>query len=576
VSFIVGLSVLVMAAPRAMQRSVSSRRASQAEQSRGAQLKLSHAELLLSFEPNLGQTERQVKFLSRGNGYKLFLTADEAVLLLKKFRANQETRNPKLGAGQPDDLTLHSTMLTQNFSPIGEKEQPDDQAVLAMRLVGANRSAVVTGLADLPGTSNYFIGNDPKNWHTNVPNYAKVRYENIYSGIDLVYYGNQSHLEYDFVVAPGADPGRIKLAFEAQWQGQPKLHRLKLDDNGDLVIDVDRREVRFRKPFVYQPTPETGVQTPIEGRYVLGADNRIGFEVGQYDRSKLLVIDPVLLYSTYLGGNGYDQGFGVAVDGSGNIVVAGTTASTNFPTGNAFQSQNAGGQDVFITKFNSSGTSLIYSTYLGGRNSENCEGMTLDSSGNAYVTGFTNSPNYPTKNAIQAKKGVQNVFLSKLDPTGNLVSSTYFGGSGFDEAFGIAVDSSGVYVVGNTTSTNYPTKNAFQPQLASGGVDAFLTKFTTDGASVVYSTYLGGAGGGSQAYAVAVDSSQSAYVTGQTHSPSFPLMNPFQSQNANKAGLSFSRNSLPPAMLWFIQPIWAAQVPSQPAVLLWIARAMPM
>jgi hypothetical protein len=162
-----------------------------------------------------------VKFLSRGNGYKLFLTADEAVLLLKKFRANQETRNPKLRAGQPDDLTLHSTMLTQNFSPIGEKEQPDDQAVLAMRLVGANRSAVVTGLADLPGTSNYFIGNDPKNWHTNVPNYAKVRYENIYSGIDLVYYGNQSHLEYDFVVAPGADPGRIKLAFEAQCRGNP-------------------------------------------------------------------------------------------------------------------------------------------------------------------------------------------------------------------------------------------------------------------------------------------------------------------------------------------------------------------
>jgi uncharacterized repeat protein (TIGR03803 family) len=537
VSFILGLSVLVMGAPRAkIQQAADSGTANQREKSTGTQLRVSHAELPLSFEPNLGQTERQVKFLSRGNGYKLFLTADGAVLLLQQSGANQEIRNPKLGAGQADDLTFHSSIITQNFSPVSEPGQPGDQAVLAMRLVGANRRVEVTGLAELPGRSNYFIGNDPTNWHTNVPNYAKVRYKNVYPGIDLVYYGNQTQLEYDFVVAPGVNARRINLVFEAQSQLQAKLHRPRIDDNGDLVIDVDGREVRFRKPFVYQPASAPGVQTPVAARYVLRANNKIGFEVGHYDRSKLLVIDPVLSYSTYLGGNDYDQGFGVAVDASGNIVVAGTTASTNFPTANAFQSQNGGGQDVFVTKFNPSGTSLIYSTYLGGHADDNCEALALDSSGNAYVTGFTSSGNFPTKNAIQSKRtGGQNVFLSQFDPSGNLLFSTFYGGSGIDQAYGIAWDPSGVYIAGYTTSTNFPTVNAFQSTIPSSA-SAFLTKFATNGSSVIYSTYLGGAGGGATAYALAVDSSESPYVTGETGSPSFPLMNPFQSTKASASG----------------------------------------
>jgi uncharacterized repeat protein (TIGR03803 family) len=534
-SFTIGLSVVVLAAPGAAQRSASSGRASQTEESRAAQLRVNHAELPLSFEANLGQTERQVKFLSRGKDYELFLTADQAVLLLKKTGANPEIRSPKLGPGQPEDLSLRSRLITGDFLPAREQEQPGDQAMLAMRLVGSNRRAAVTGLAELPGTSNYFIGNDPKNWHTNVPNYAKVRYESIYPGIDLVYYGNQSQLEYDFVVTPGVDPGRIKLAFEAQSRTQTKLQP-RLDDDGDLVIGVDGQEVRFRKPFVYQPTSEPGVRTPIAGRYVLRAHNQIGFELGQYDRSKLLVIDPVLAYSTYLGGSGFDSGFGVAIDASGNIVVAGTTASTNFPTANAFQSQNGGSQDVFVTKFNPSGTSLIYSTYIGGHADDNCENLALDSSGNAYVTGFTASGNFPVKNAIQGKRtGGQNVFLTELDPNGNLLFSTYYGGSGIDQAYGLAVDSSGVYIAGSTTSANFPTQNAFQAHLASAE-DSFLAKFAPGGSSVIYSTYLGGAGGGSIAYAVTVDSSQSPYVTGQTGSPSFPLLNAFQPQKASPSG----------------------------------------
>jgi uncharacterized repeat protein (TIGR03803 family) len=529
-SLVLGMSACVMAEHIATQPAVDSGKAIQAEKGKGAQLKASQARLPLSFEPNLGQTERQVKFVSRGNGYKVFLTADQAVLVLKKSGARQS------GAEHSIDLTLHPANLTGGFLPAITQEQPGAQAELAMRLVGANRNAEVTGFSELPGTINYFMGNDPSNWHTNVPTYEKVRYKNIYPGVDLVYYGNQSHLEYDFIVAPNVDPAGIKLVFSAQVQTDSTLRQPRIDRSGDLVIDVDGREVRFNKPFVYQTSAKPGVQTPVAARYVLRANHQIGFEVGPYDRSKQLVIDPVLAYSTYLGGNDYDSGFGVAVDASGNILVAGTTASTNFPTANAFQSQNNGSEDIFVTKFNPAGNSVIYSTYIGGHGDDNCEALTLDASGNAYVTGFTASGTFPTKNPIQAKRtGGQNVFLSKLDPSGNLLFSTYYGGSGIDQAYGVVVDSSGVYLAGTTTSANFPTLNAFQ-SLRPSPTSAFLAKFATDGSAVIYSTFLGGAGGGTIAYALAVDASQSAYVTGQTGSASFPLLTPFQSQKKSPQG----------------------------------------
>ena len=520
-SFTIGLAMISVAAPRAAQRPAGGPGATAAEKTSNAQLRVSRAELPLSFEPNVGQTDGQAKFLSRGRGYELFLTDDEALLVLKKSRTGQQIRNPKL------------SILTQNFSSGSEKEQPEDQAVVAMRLVGASRGAEVTGLAELPGTSNYFIGSDPANWHTNVPNYGKVRYQNIYPGIDLIYYGNQSQLEYDFVIARGVDPRRINLSFESK--SPSTLYRARISHDGDLVIDVKGQEVRFRKPFVYQTAPD-GAKIPIAARYVLRANNKIGFKVGRYDRRKQLVIDPILTYSTYLGGNDYDSGFGVAVDASGNIVIAGTTSSTNFPSANAFQSQVSGSEDIFVTKFNPSGTSLIYSTYLGGPGDDNCEGMTLDSTGNAYVTGFTASNGFPVKNPIQSKRtGGQNVFLSEFDPNGLLLFSTFYGGSGIDQAYGIATDSSGVYLAGSTTSANFPTLNAYQSKIPSP-TSAFLAKFAPGGTSVIYSTFLGGAGGGSIAYALAVDSSQSAYVAGQTGSPSFPLLNPFQSQKKSPAG----------------------------------------
>jgi uncharacterized repeat protein (TIGR03803 family) len=501
-SFLLGLSLIViMAGLRIAKQSATVGKVSQAGARRSAQPKVSLTQLPLSFEPNLGQTDPKVKFLSRGSGYKLFLTADEAVLAFK---------NTKQSNG-----SAHAKLTTAD-------------AVLAMRLVGANRGAAAVGSAKYPGASNYFVGSDPSKWHTNIPNFAKVQYENIYPGVDLVYYGNQSRLEYDFVVASGADPGQINLAFDGRWEGQAKSPRPTIEQ-GDLLLEVNGREVRFHKPVIYQPAGKLRSQTPVEGKYVLRAENQVGFEVGNYDHSKPLVIDPVLSYSSYLGGSDFDQAYGLAIDASGNIIVAGTTLSTNFPTANPFQAQDNGNYDVFVTKFDPSASSLIYSTYLGGSNVDFCEGVALSASGNAYIAGYTGSNNFPTINAVQTKlAGSQNVFLSQLDPNGNLISSTYYGGSKTDNAYGIAVDSSGVYVVGNTNSSNYPTVNAFQPKIASTQ-DAFLTKFATSGSSVLYSTFLGGAGGVSYAWAVTVDSSESAYVAGQTHSLSFPTVNPFQS-----------------------------------------------
>jgi hypothetical protein len=543
-SFIVALLVVGMRGPANVPHTANSATAAQTHDSVGARLRVRRAELPLNFEPNVGQADPQVKFLARGNGYRVSLTADEAVLVLKKTAS--APKNAKLRSGQSSDRTLRSKILTGRFPSRSNPERPEDYTALAMRLVGANPRAEVTGFDKLASSSNYFMGGGPADWHTQVPNFGKVRYQDIYRGVDLVYYGNENHLEYDFVVAPGADPGLIRLAFTAKAKEYQKAYQPRLDSNGDLVIDAEGREVRFRKPFVYQTTSQTGVRTPIESRYVRKADNQLGFELGPYDHSQTLVIDPVLTYSTYLGGNGVDEGYGVSVDVSGNIIVAGTTASTNFPTSNAYQGTYGGNPyDVFVTKFDPTGTTLMYSTYLGGTSYDYGEALALDSGGNAYVTGYTHSNNFPTLNALPGfstrPQSDQSIFVSKLDPAGALVFSTYFGGhqnpaTNDDEAFGIAVDATGVYFAGNTTSGNYPTTSGAFQQTPPAIDDAFLTKLSLDGTMVLYSTYLGGPSGSTQAWSVAVDSAQSAYLVGQTKAIDFPTKNPYQATNFTPAG----------------------------------------
>jgi Beta-propeller repeat len=472
-----------------------------------AQIRASYGELPLSFEANQGQTDAQVKFFSRGSGYTLFLTGDEALLSLTREEARIKPNDEAL----PASLQLRSTVFLTTRS------------VLRMKLVRASPAAKVTGEDQLPGLSNYFIGNDPKKWRRNVPNYAKVKYERIYPGIDLVYYGNQRHLEYEFLVGPAADPHRIE--FEVRG-----ARRITRGPDGELVLQTAVGEVRWSNPIVYQE--QGGTRQQIAAQYVIKHKSRVGFEIGDYDLGRPLFIDP-LIYSTFLGGSGNDQGFGVAVDGSGNAYVTGETNSTNFPTTNPLQPANAGGVDAFVTKLNPTGSALVYSTYLGGSGFDQGEGIAVDSSGNAYVVGATNSNNFPvTPNAFQSACGnpssCANAFVTKLNPTGSaLVYSTYLGGNLIDSGLGIAVDASGsAYVVGETSSTNFPTLNPLQP-VYGGGNDAFVSKLNAAGSALVYSTYLGGsaddAGNG-----IAVDSSGDAYVTGVTFSTNFPTMGPFQ------------------------------------------------
>jgi len=490
----------------------------------------SYGKLPLSFEANHGQADLRVRFLSRTGGYTVFLTADEAVLAL---RGSAEKRPAPKGASGFRGATVSLKRYPDTNPNPDPNPNPDANlnpatrmtgGVLRMKLRNANPAAKITGTDELAGTNNYFIGNDPAKWRTNVPTYAKVKYEGIYSGIDLVYYGNQRQLEYDFIVAPGADPRRI--AFDVRG-----AKRIRRDAHGDLVLKVGEAEIRWHKPVVYQE--KDGARREIAARYALIDTNRVGFIVAKYDANRPLYIDP-LIYSTFLGGNQVDAGYAVAVDSGGNAYITGETHSTNFPTMNPLQPAYGGSGDAFVTKINPAGSALVYSTYLGGSGQEIGYGIAVDSVGNAYVTGYTTSSDFPTMNPLQpANGGSGDAFVAKINPAGSaLVYSTYLGGSQVEQGHGIAADSAGnAYVTGYTSSTDFPTMNPLQPSYGGDYYDAFVAKINPGGSAFVYSTYVGGSGrdyGGG----IAVDSAGNAYITGGTSSTDFPTMSPLQPVNA--------------------------------------------
>ena len=416
-----------------------------------------------------------------------------------------------------------------------------------MQIVGGNPKAALRAEEPLAGRVNSFVGNDPRGWHVGAPTFGRVGFQAVYPGVDLVYYGNQQHLEYDFLVAPHADPKQIHLQFAG-------AERMQIDSTGDLVVRMQRRELRWQKPIVYQQDAKT-VRHAVAAHFHLkrrpNGQADVSFALGRYDTSRPLVIDPVLLYSTYLGGNGGgflgDQGYKVAVDSAGNAYITGTTSSTDFPvTAGAVQptnrKQGTTSSTVFVTKLNANGTGLIYSTYLGGGSVDTPRGIAIDSAGDAYIAGYTSSTDFPvTSGALQTVNKKQattasNAFVTKLNPTGTaLVYSTYLGGSTNDEAFGLAIDSaSAAYVAGFTSSTDFPTTpGAFQTvnrEPSTSGTNAFVSKINPAGSALVYSTYLGGTGasagnrgGGDGANGIALDSSGSAYVTGYTYSTDFPV-----------------------------------------------------
>src|SRR5881397_4065978 len=473
-----GMILLLALALASCAPAPATRTSTEIPQATKPQVLAAYGKLPLSFEANDGQADPQVKFLSRGSGYTLFLTHTEAVLTLTKADANAKRQ-----------ISGDATLV-----------EPEKGAgtVLRMKLLGANPAPAVAGVGELPGKSNYFVGNDPKKWRANVPTYAKIEYRDVYPGVNLVYYGNQRQLEYDLVVSPGADSKAITLAFEG-------MDGVAIDALGDLVLRADGGEVRLRKPFVYQE--QSGQRAVIPTRYVLKAERRVAFEVAAYDATKPLIIDPVLAYSTYLG-NGNGNASAIAVDAAGNAYVTGI-AGPNFPTTpGTFQTTPGGGlADAFVTKLDPTGSALVYSTYLGGSSTDDGRGIAVDPNCsincNAYVTGETASRDFPTTpGAAQTTFGGVGLigfdaFVTKLNPTGSaLVYSTYLGGSVDDSGFGIAVDAAGnAYVTGLTTSSDFPTTpGAFQATFGGGFEHAFVTKLDTTKTgpnSLVYSTYLG-------------------------------------------------------------------------------------
>ena len=509
-----------------------------------------YGKLPLSFEVNQGQADQTVRFISRGRGYALFLTRNEAVLTLKKSLV-AASLSPAVSGRMP--------AITPAQQRTADSGRRTTDAVLRMRLVGENASAAVAGAEELPGKANYFLGNDPKKWRTNVPTYAQVKYRNVYPGVDLVYYGDQSgRLEYDFVVAPGADPGVIALDVATSLprhrasKNDGDKSRLRISSAGDLIVPLNDSEVRIHKPVVYQTDSKPHRRSTIDnrlwldGRYLLTSSNRVRVALGAYDRTKPLVIDPVLSYSTYLGGESAIVS-SIAVDSSGSAYLTGQTDSTDFfgfPTANPLQASPGGGYDAFVTKLDAAGSALVYSTYLGGSGNDEGYGIAVDSSGDAYVTGQTDSTDFPVSSPIQTTcsgcgQGYAAAFVTKLNAAGSgLVYSTYLGGNatasnGGDSGNSIAVDSSGnAYVTGSTASTDFPTVNPIQATCggcSQGYATAFVAKLNATATALVYSTYLGGSGGDG-ASGIAADSSGNAYVTGTTASTDFPTAKPLQAR----------------------------------------------
>jgi hypothetical protein len=540
-----------------------------------AQVRPDYGKLPLAFEQNSGQTDARVNFLARTGNGTVFLTPTAAVFAMQPVE--------QAGSLLPEKQAASLFYKTAGGTPASR--QPG--VALYMNLVGANPSARAAGVDPLPGKVNYFIGNDPAKWHTNVPTFSRVEYADVYPGIDLAFYGGAGGLEYDITVSPGVDPHAITLNFTG-------ADGVEVNGQGDLVVHTAVGDVVQSKPYAYQEVNGRR-QEVVSGFVQTGSD--VHFHIGAYDPGRPIIIDPViidystllggdagpygdavsgiaadnggnayltgwtssasfpttpgafdttyngssydafaaklnpsgsgLVYSTFLGGSGWDFGSAVAVDRRGDAILAGFTGSGDFPTTpGAFDRTANGGYDTFVTKLNANGTTLAYSTFLGGKIDEYCYALAVDRGGNAYVAGYTTSADFPTTPGafdVTYHGGPEDAFVAKLSASGStLVYSTFLGGSALDMAFGVGVDHSGqAYVTGATLSDNFPTTPGAYDPTKDGSLDAFVTKLDANGSALVYSTFLGG----SQyeyGFGLAVDSENHAYVTGNTASADFP------------------------------------------------------
>src|SRR5271163_483249 len=457
---------------------------------------LSYADLPLRFEPNQGQVPGPAKFVAAGQGYRISLLPQGAVLDFippDNVKSSRHIRRELVG---------HSKLEGSFSKTHGTSGRGVDRSSLSLRVVNANPTAQINGLDQLRSAIFYFEGNDPNQWRRNVPNFRKVEYQDLYPGIDLVYYGNQNQLEYDFVVAPGKDPNQIRLDVAG-------ARKLRVDQGGNLILATDKGEVLLRKPQIYQMKGET--RQEIAGNFRIEG-TEVSFSIGDYDASRALVIDPVLNYAAYVGRSVNDKVNGIALAADGSTYVSGIAPA-----------MTASGQDeAFVAHISADGKSLLYMTYLGGTGASEARGLAIDATGLAYITGATKASDFPVQNALQASCSLNaanvcegEAFVAKLNPDGSLNFSTFLGGSGIDAGNAIVLDAAGnIYVAGSTTSTDFPIIHAAQSSTGGRG-DAFIAKITGDGLHVVYATYLGGTGT-DEALGIAVDASSSVYVTGQT------------------------------------------------------------
>lgn len=545
-----------------------------AEDSMRLQVEASYGNLPLAFEPNRGQTDPRVKFVSRAGHRTLWLTNDEAVLAVGRRSQTTQTDGTHEAARKQGDIA---------------------SAILRMKFIGASSNPRIKGESRQKGAVNYFMGK-PDEWRTGVPTYSRVRYSSLYPGIDLVFYGNNRELEYDLVVSPGADPEQIKLGISG-------AENMRIDD-GNLVLKTAAGDVIQKKPRIYQRKGTNLVA--VAGDYVINSKNEISFRLGSYDRTAAVTIDPVLRFASYLtgGGDEDDGGTGIAVDSSNRVVVAGWTCSITFPgengpqvpqcvsafvtkldftgstmvftafvpgsvffdnvplaldaanniyiagstngntfgddtfkpTPGAFQGTFGGKTDAWVAKLNSSGTKLIYATFLGGSGDETAGGIAVDSGGNAYVTGTTTSKNFPvTAGVFQHDCKLKNdgtcasAFVTKLNADGShALFSSYLGGHGTQSGEGIALNSSGnAFVVGGTDAKDFPTTAGSAQPVPAGGEDAFVAQFSSSGSHLIFSTFLGGSSL-DVGNAIALDSAGNTFITGRTESTNLPVKNAFQ------------------------------------------------
>jgi len=461
-------------------------------------------QLPLHFEVNKGQAAQDVCFISRSGGRALLLKQNETQLVL------QNKKN----------------------------KQPD---VLKMKLANANDNPTVEGLDELVGRTNYFISNDETKWKKDIPTYKRVKYSNVYDGVDLIYYGNQRELEYDFIVAPNTNPDVIKLKFE-------NAKDITIDANGDLILKVGNHTIRQHPPVTYQEI--NGRRKEIQSNYRIAKIKsairwsqsaiEVGFAVADYDKTVPLIIDPVISFSTLLGGSAGDDfftieaGFSITSDASGNVYVAGITPSADFPRLNPYQANSGGSYDAFITKLNPTGTTLLYSTFFGGNDEDRIYSIALGATNEIFVAGFTYSTNFPTKTPFQANnRGLNDGFIAKFTSSGELSYSTYIGGAGQDSANFIKNEGSNIVAfAGSTSSGDFPVMNAIQPNNA-GGTDFIAGKLNLSNNTLIFSTYLGGALNESMIFSAgALDSSGNIYVGGVSNSSNYPTTpNAFQTEH---------------------------------------------